>query len=87
MKVASHTEDPFSNFLALGLSTMIGIQALINFAVSTGLLPTKGLPLPFISYGGSALVINMAAAGILISISRQNMPRREIALNDHTRYT
>ena len=87
MKVASHTEDPFSNFLALGLSTMIGIQALINFSVATGLLPTKGLPLPFISYGGSALVINMAAAGILISISRQNMPRREIALNDHTRYT
>jgi cell division protein FtsW (lipid II flippase) len=51
---------------------MIGIQAVINFAVSTGLMPTKGLPLPFISYGGSALLINMAAAGILINISAKN---------------
>jgi len=75
MKVASKTDDPFSYFLTLGLSMMIGVQAIINFAVSTGLMPTKGLPLPFISYGGSALLINLAAVGILISISTRNETR------------
>jgi len=87
MKVASRTGDPFGNFLALGLSLMIGIQALINFSVSTGLLPTKGLPLPFISYGGSALVINMAAAGILINISRQNEAKRKFSDSGYARFT
>ncbi len=75
IKVASRTDDQFSYYLAIGLSLMIGVQAMINFAVTMGLLPTKGLPLPFISYGGSALVVNMAAAGILINISRQNERR------------
>jgi len=75
MKVASKTDDPFSYFLTLGLSMMIGVQAIINFAVSTGLMPTKGLPLPFISYGGSALLINLVAVGILISISTRNEAR------------
>jgi cell division protein FtsW len=72
IKVAAQTNDPFSYFLTVGLTIMIGVQAIINFAVSTGLMPTKGLPLPFISYGGSALLINMAAIGILINISQQN---------------
>ncbi|MBC8414553.1 MAG: putative lipid II flippase FtsW [Nitrospira sp.] len=72
VQLAKRITDPFSYFLALGLSIMIGVQAIINFAVATGLMPTKGLPLPFISYGGSALLINMAAAGILISISIHN---------------
>ena len=72
VQVSTRTSDPFSYFLTMGLSMMIGVQAVINFAVSMGLMPTKGLPLPFISYGGSALLINMCAAGILISISRNN---------------
>lgn len=75
MKVASKTGDPFSYFLTLGLSMMIVVQAIINFAVSTGLMPTKGLPLPFISFGGSALLINLVAVGILISISTRNEDR------------
>jgi cell division protein FtsW len=75
IRMASRVQDPFTYFLTIGLSMMIGVQALINFAVSTGLMPTKGLPLPFISYGGSALLINMAAAGILISISGRNKQR------------
>jgi cell division protein FtsW len=58
--------------MTMGLTMMIGVQTAINFAVSMGLMPTKGLPLPFISYGGSALLINLSAAGILISISRRN---------------
>ena len=72
VQVSSRTSDSFSYFLTMGLTMMIGVQTVINFAVSMGLMPTKGLPLPFISYGGSALLINMCAAGILISISRQN---------------
>ncbi|RPI35134.1 MAG: hypothetical protein EHM54_08735, partial [Nitrospiraceae bacterium] len=75
IRVANRTSDPFSYFLATGMTMMIGVQVLINFAVTTGLMPTKGLPLPFISYGGSALLINMAAVGILINISRRNENR------------
>jgi cell division protein FtsW len=72
IRLAARTEDPFGYFLTIGLTMMIGVQAIINFAVSTGLMPTKGLPLPFISYGGSALLINMAAAGILLNIAQRN---------------
>ena len=72
VQVASRTSDPFSYYLTMGLTMMIGVQTAINFAVSMGLMPTKGLPLPFISYGGSAILINLSAAGILISISRWN---------------
>lgn len=75
VKVAGRTNDSFSYFLTLGLTMMIGVQVIINFAVTTGLMPTKGLPLPFISYGGSSLLINLAAVGILINISRNNEGR------------
>lgn len=71
-QVSAGTRDPFSYFLTLGLTMLIGVQAIINIAVSTGLMPTKGLPLPFISYGGSALLVNMAAVGILINIAAKN---------------
>ncbi len=71
-QVSARTSDPFSYFLTLGLTMLIGVQAIINIAVSTGLMPTKGLPLPFISYGGSALLVNMAAVGILMNIAAKN---------------
>lgn len=70
ISIANRTTDRFVYFLAVGLSLMISIQALINFAVATGMIPTKGLPLPFISYGGSSLLVNTAAIGILLNISR-----------------
>jgi len=70
--IARSAFDTFSYYLAFGLTMMIGSQTLINFAVTTGLMPTKGLPLPFISYGGSAQLINMGAMGILISIAKRN---------------
>jgi len=68
--VANRSKDSFNYYLAYGLTMMISIQALINFAVVTGMVPTKGLPLPFMSYGGSALLVNMAVIGLLLRISK-----------------
>jgi len=68
--VANRSRDSFNYYLAYGLTMMISIQALINFAVVTGMVPTKGLPLPFMSYGGSALLVNMAVIGLLLRISK-----------------
>lgn len=70
IKIAINQTDLFRYFLAIGITIMISIQALINFSVVTGLAPTKGLPLPFISYGGSSLVVNFMAIGILLNLSR-----------------
>ena len=70
ISIAGRSKDRFVSYLAYGLTLMITLQALINFAVVTGLVPTKGLPLPFLSYGGSALLVNMAAIGLLLKISK-----------------
>ena len=64
------TDDRFNYYLAYGISLMIALQGLVNFGVVTGLLPTKGLPLPFISYGGSSLLVNLTAMGILLRLSK-----------------
>ena len=69
-RIVKRVQDPFGYFLSLGIVSMIGLQAVINVGVSIGALPTKGLPLPFISYGGSALVFNMVAVALLLNISR-----------------
>ncbi|MFZ3122563.1 MAG: putative lipid II flippase FtsW [Thermodesulfovibrionales bacterium] len=71
-------KDSFVYYLSFGLSIMIALQALINFSVVTGMIPTKGLPLPFISYGGSALLVNMAAVGILLNLSKGEDSRRVV---------
>ncbi|MFO0752308.1 MAG: putative lipid II flippase FtsW [Thermodesulfovibrionales bacterium] len=62
--------SPFACTLAYGVSLMVAIQAIMNFAVVTGMVPTKGLPLPFISYGGSSMIVNMMAVGLLLNVSR-----------------
>ena len=72
IEIANRKKDRFVHYLAIGLSMMISLQALINFAVATGLVPTKGLPLPFISYGGSSLLVNMCAIGMLLNISKED---------------
>lgn len=78
MLIANRIKEGFAYYLASGLSTMIAVQSLINFAVTTGLVPTKGLPLPFVSYGGSSLLINMCAIGILLNLSKGPSPVRNI---------
>jgi len=70
-RIAKRTEDPFGYFLAAGIVMSIGLQAVINIGVSIGALPTKGLPLPFVSYGGTALIFHMMAVGLLLNISRR----------------
>jgi cell division protein FtsW len=69
MKVARQAQDHFGRFLAHGIALMIGLQALINFAVVTGSAPTKGLALPFISYGGSSIMASSIMFGILLNIA------------------
>lgn len=73
IQIALRAPDRHGTYLAFGLTLAIGLQALINGAVVMGLLPTKGLPLPFISYGGSALLTNLVAVGILMNISSQTI--------------
>jgi cell division protein FtsW len=68
--VALRAEDKFGAFLALGLTTMIAARALVNMSVVLGLLPTKGIPLPLVSAGGSSLLINLLGMGILLNISQ-----------------
>jgi cell division protein FtsW len=80
VRAALRAPDDFGAFLAFGLSTMFGVQALVNLAVALAVLPTKGLTLPFVSFGGSSLIVNAIAAGILLNISRQAGETAEDAL-------
>jgi cell division protein FtsW len=72
LRIARRAPDDYGQILAAGLTAMVTIYAVINMAVATALVPTTGLPLPFISYGGSSLIINMVAIGILLNMSRRN---------------
>jgi cell division protein FtsW len=69
LRAARRAAEPFGAYVALGLTTLFGSQALVNLAVVFGLLPTKGLTLPFVSYGGSSLMTLLGAAGVLLSVS------------------
>ena len=75
--IAWNARDQFGFVLGSGITFLIGLQAFINMGVVTGLLPNKGLPLPFISYGGSNLVVMMTCAGFLFSIARHAEPRAD----------
>lgn len=68
--IAIKAQDNFGTLIAIGLTTMIGLQALINIAVVTNTIPVTGMPLPFFSYGGSAMLADLIAVGILLSVSR-----------------
>jgi cell division protein FtsW len=70
VKISLAVGEPFSRFLALGITLLICLQGVINMMVVTGLLPTKGIALPLVSYGGSSLVITLGALGVLLNISK-----------------
>src|SRR5262245_53757685 len=74
LRVATRHPQPFGRLLAFGYTFLLVCQAGLNMAVVLGMLPTKGLPLPFISYGGSSLVMTLMYAGVLLSLSR-DLPR------------
>ena len=81
LTIARESRDLFGRYLALGVTLMIGIVAFLNIAVVLGVAPTAGLPLPFVSYGGSAMMANLAAVGLLISVaSRSRSPRRRVVV-------
>ncbi|HVI00574.1 MAG TPA: putative lipid II flippase FtsW [Enhygromyxa sp.] len=72
--IARQADDRFGTYLAIGLSALFGLQALINMAVVLSIMPAKGITLPFVSYGGSSLLVSMASIGVLLSISRRPEP-------------
>jgi len=74
LRIAMRAEDSFGSFVALGVTVMIAVQALINMSVVIGLLPNKGFPLPLVSFGGSSLLINLLGMGILLNISQHESP-------------
>jgi cell division protein FtsW len=71
VRTALRTQDLFGRFLAVGITSMVVVQAFINISVVLGLMPTKGIPLPLISYGGSSLFITLACIGVLLNITKQ----------------
>lgn len=77
LRIAKRAPDLFSRLVAAGISLTIGFQALINMGVASGLFPTKGMPLPFISFGGSSLVMTMLSVGILSSVSKSSTVKTE----------
>jgi cell division protein FtsW len=71
MRAARRTGDLFARYLALGITCMVALQAFINISVVLGMLPTKGIPLPLVSYGGSSLFVTLACVGVLLNITKQ----------------
>jgi cell division protein FtsW len=71
VRTATRTQDMFGRFLVVGITSMVVVQAFINISVVLGLMPTKGIPLPFVSYGGSSLFITLACVGVLLNVSKQ----------------
>ncbi|MEC2646804.1 FtsW/RodA/SpoVE family cell cycle protein, partial [Bacillus thuringiensis] len=69
LKIAQLCVDPFGSFIAIGIGCMIGMQSVVNLGGITGLFPLTGTPFPFVSFGGSSLMVNLIAIGILLNIS------------------
>jgi cell division protein FtsW len=76
VRIALRAEDSFGSFVAIGLTTMVAVQALVNISVVLGLMPTKGIPLPLVSAGGSSLLINLLGMGVLLNISQHESGER-----------
>lgn len=76
LRIAVRVPDRFGALLAIGVTAMVAAQALVNISVVTGLVPTKGIPLPLISAGGSSMLVNLLAVGVLLSVSQHVEPER-----------
>lgn len=76
IRLSTRVEDPFGAFLALGFSLCLGIQAIVNMMVTTALLPTKGITLPFVSSGGSSLIVSLFMLGVILRVSREAQSRK-----------
>lgn len=85
-RAALKAPDLFGMYLALGITSLIGVQSLINLGVVMGLLPTKGLPLPFISYGGTSLIVMAACMGIVLNIASQAGSKTDLATPTEKNY-
>jgi cell division protein FtsW len=78
LRLSKNLEDDFAKYLAFGITIVIGMNAIINMMVATGIMPTTGVTLPFISYGGTSIIFNSIALGILLNISTfRNKPKRD----------
>jgi len=71
MRASWRTEDVFGRYIAVGITSMVVLQAFINISVVLGMMPTKGIPLPLVSYGGSSLLVTLACVGVLLNITKQ----------------
>ena len=77
-RIALWARDRFSSMLAAGLTTLLAVQTVLNLCVVTNLLPSTGIALPFFSYGGTALAVNLGEMGIILAVSRQRgEPKRQ----------
>jgi cell division protein FtsW len=85
VRAALNAEDQYGAYIAFGVSVLFGVQALVNMAVAMSMLPTKGLTLPFVSFGGSSLLVMAAAMGILLNVSRRapSVVNRRVAPGKH----
>jgi cell division protein FtsW len=81
LRAALVAPDRFGSLLGVGLAMMVSLQAFVNMSVVTGLAPTKGIPLPLVSAGGSSLLMNLIAMGILLNISQQASPTASASMD------
>jgi cell division protein FtsW len=85
VRAALAAEDEYGSYIAFGISVLFGAQALVNLSVAMAMLPTKGLTLPFVSYGGSSLLVSSAAMGVLLSVSRSSKLRGNTKMSPENR--
>ena len=81
-RILKKVQDRFGRFLGFGVASLITLEALVNMGVACGAIPTKGLPLPFVSYGGSALIFNLIGVGLLLNVSRYGMQSSSVFSSD-----
>lgn len=83
VKIARHSPDMYGFYLATGITLSIALYAVVNAAVTVGIIPTTGLPMPFISYGGTSMIFTCFAVGVLLNISSQTVPKEQAMQSVH----